>query len=65
VALFDIVNRGMKGQLKRKLRRMKADGLSYDRMADELEKAGYPVSRETCRRWIAGLDEAKATAAVG
>ncbi len=51
---FDLADKVLGGTLAERLRRMRAEGLTYDQMAEELRPA-IGVSRETLRRWVVQL----------
>jgi hypothetical protein len=49
--LYDMVDRALGGDLAGRLAAMRADGRSIDEMTAEIAATGFPVSRETVRRW--------------
>lgn len=50
-SMFEIVNRAHDGQLVERLRELREQGNSIDQMTEIFSADGYPVSRETIRRW--------------
>ncbi len=52
---FELVDRALQGTLETRIRRMREDGWSMVRIAEVLTGEGFPVSRETVRRWLIKL----------
>ena len=50
-AIYTLANRVLRGQLPRRLREARKDGISYRRLAEEFNAEGIPVSHETIRQW--------------
>lgn len=48
---YDLVDKILDGRLAFELRRMRADGLTFDQMAHAFSVRGIDISRETLRRW--------------
>lgn len=53
-----LIDRLHDGKFDARLRRMRSDGLSYRKMADELQGEGYDVTHETVRQWVLELEAA-------
>ena len=49
---FELVNVSMDGKLAERLESMRDAGGSMVAIAEQLTADGYPVSRETVRRWL-------------
>jgi hypothetical protein len=49
---FELVDNAMHGALELRLRRMREDGWSMQKIAQTFTDEGFPVSRETIRRWL-------------
>lgn len=60
---FTLADKLLDGQLEAHLRRLRADGVSYDEMVQWFKAEGIHVSRETLRRWVLDLDEPEAVGA--
>lgn len=48
---FDLHDRAFRGDLKKTLRALRSQGLSYDEIAFRLRDEGVAVSRSTVHRW--------------
>jgi transposase-like protein len=55
-AIYTLANRVLRGQLPRRLREARKDGISYRRLAEEFNAEGIPVSHETIRQWVRQLN---------
>ena len=56
IRTFPLVNQALGGKLKRRLLSARRAGKSNQTIADELAKElGIEISRETVRKWCAGL----------
>jgi transposase-like protein len=53
---FELVNGALDGHLEARLRELRAQGLSLPAIAEHFTAQGFPVSRETVRRWLKRLD---------
>lgn len=52
---FQLVDRALQGTLETRIGRMREDGWSMVKIAEVLTAEGFPVSRETVRRWLKDL----------
>ena len=52
---FELVNVSMGGKLAERLEALRDGGNSMVAIAEQLTADGYPVSRETVRRWLVRL----------
>lgn len=55
-SLYRNADQILKGQLAKKLRRMRAAGQTNDEIAFALRSEGVHISRETVRRWLSELE---------
>lgn len=49
---YDLVNGALSGGLDDRLKELRAEGMSIEAIATQFAADGYPVSRETIRRWL-------------
>lgn len=52
---FTLADKVLDGNLESHLRRLRAEGVSYDEMVQQFKALGVHVSRETLRRWVLEL----------
>lgn len=53
---FDLVNSAFEGGLKARLTDLRGQGMSIEAITRQFADDGYPVSRETIRRWLKRVD---------
>jgi transposase len=49
---FELVDRALQGTLEARIRRMRQDKWPMQKIAEVLTAEGFPISRETVRRWL-------------
>lgn len=52
---YELVDKALQGTLETRIRRMREDGWSMQRIAEALTAEGFSISRETVRRWLKAL----------
>lgn len=56
VSTYDHANHILHGRLDQRLREMRAEGLTYDAMAEYFKTQGIPVTRQSVHRWVKNLE---------